>query len=82
LKPINSATVRKLMNSWSIEFSNPVMLFAFLLKITIMAYMTADIPPQKSPHTFFPSDSTCPFTKNTPHSTAANPATFGHVSFS
>ena len=43
------------------------------------AYMTADIPPQKSPHPEAPSPSARPFTSSTPISTRPNPASFARV---
>lgn len=52
----NMATVIKLVISCHIEFSNPVILTAFLLKITIIAYMIADNIPQINPQEVLPCE--------------------------
>lgn len=53
--PMKTATVRKLMNNWSVAFSSPTMSFAFLLQMTMAAYSSAEHRPQAMPCCFAPS---------------------------
>ena len=78
--PTNSATAAKLDASCTAELSSPSTWRTFFVNTTMAAYMTADIPPQKSPHPEAPSPSARPFTSSTPTSTRPNPASFARVS--
>ena len=82
LNKTKTATVKKLIISCIIEFSSPVMLSAFLLKITIKAYIKADIMPQNKPKEIPPFFNSIPFTKSIPNRTIINPNTFIFDNFS
>lgn len=75
-------TVRKLIKSCNSEFSSPQIFSAFLLKITINAYVIADINPQIIPNKLKLSVVNGPLTRKIPDTTLKNPTILKIVNFS